>query len=79
VMHQIRVHLASIGHPVAGDRLYGPAATPGGATRHLLHAYRLGFAHPESGSRTEVSSPLPADFTAFLSRLRDARRSGNRQ
>jgi len=66
VMHQIRVHLASIGHPVVGDRLYGPAATAARVARHLLHAFRLGFTHPESALPIEVNSPLPADLAAFL-------------
>ena len=65
VMHQIRVHLASIGHPVVGDRLYGPATPPPRVRRHLLHAYRIGFTHPVSGRRVEVTSPLPADVLAF--------------
>lgn len=68
VMHQIRVHLASTGHPVIGDRLYGrPAAH---AARHLLHASRLSFTHPDIGRPVEISSPAPADFTAALRALR---------
>jgi 23S rRNA pseudouridine1911/1915/1917 synthase len=74
VMHQIRVHLASIGHPVAGDRRYGPEVVTDTPLRHLLHACRLGFTHPESGQHIEVSSPLPADFTAYLGRLGDSKR-----
>jgi 23S rRNA pseudouridine1911/1915/1917 synthase len=70
VMHQIRVHLASIGHPVAGDRLYGPHAVPGEPARHMLHASRLGFTHPVTGRSLRVSSPLPADFAEFLETLR---------
>jgi 23S rRNA pseudouridine1911/1915/1917 synthase len=70
VMHQIRVHLASIGHAVAGDRLYGPPDAAAGATRHLLHAFRLGIVHPESGRPIEVSSPLPRDFAEYLRHLR---------
>ncbi len=65
VMHQIRVHLASVGHPVVGDRVYGPSIPPPGVRRHLLHAYRIGFAHPLSGRRVVVTSPLPADLLAF--------------
>jgi 23S rRNA pseudouridine1911/1915/1917 synthase len=65
VMHQIRVHLASIGHPVVGDQIYGDAVPTPGVRRHLLHAYRIGFVHPTSGRRVEVSSPLPADLLAF--------------
>jgi 23S rRNA pseudouridine1911/1915/1917 synthase len=69
VMHQIRVHLASIGHPVVGDALYGRA---GGlhAPRHLLHASRLGLTHPANGRRLEIRSPLPADFVEGLEGLR---------
>lgn len=79
VMHQIRVHLASIGHPVAGDRRYGPVVVANTPPRHLLHACRLGFAHPENGQRIEVSCPLPADFAAHVERLGDSKRSDNRQ
>jgi 23S rRNA pseudouridine1911/1915/1917 synthase len=78
VMHQIRVHLASIGHPVAGDRLYGGTVAADTPARHLLHAYRLGFTHPESGRHIEISSPVPADLRALLKRLGDNRRSDNR-
>jgi tRNA pseudouridine32 synthase/23S rRNA pseudouridine746 synthase len=54
--HQLRVHLAAIGHPILGDELYGsPAAAP----RLMLHASRLGLPHPESGERLEFFSPPP--------------------
>lgn len=55
--HQIRVHLAAVGIPVSCDRVYGKA----GATRHLLHAWRLTLPHPAGGSLT-VTAPLPADM-----------------
>jgi 23S rRNA pseudouridine1911/1915/1917 synthase len=65
--HQIRVHMQAIGHPVAGDPVYG---TPGvlGLERQFLHARRLAFAHPVSGVHIEVISPLPADLSAALAR-----------
>ncbi|MFO0848495.1 MAG: RluA family pseudouridine synthase [Gemmataceae bacterium] len=55
--HQIRVHLAGLGCPVVGDRVYGAATDPAG--RLGLHAWRLGFAHPVSGGRVELEAPLP--------------------
>jgi 23S rRNA pseudouridine1911/1915/1917 synthase len=63
--HQIRVHLAAIGLPVAGDRVYG---RPGelGLERQFLHAARLAFVHPLKGERIELASPLPADLEAAL-------------
>jgi len=82
--HQIRVHLQAIGHPVAGDPEYnrarGPASaghvagsgTPSGQLglrRQFLHAARLAFAHPITGERIDVSSPLPPDLRAVLDRL----------
>jgi len=70
VMHQIRVHLASVGHPVVGDRLYG--RPPVHAGRQLLHASKLSFRHPDSGQPVEISSPVPADFAAALATLRAA-------
>ncbi len=65
--HQIRVHLQAIGHPVAGDPDYGQAGMLG-LQRQFLHATRLAFAHPLSGERVEVRSPLPDDLAAALSR-----------
>jgi 23S rRNA pseudouridine1911/1915/1917 synthase len=62
--HQIRVHFASIGHPVVGDRLYGKASPLMG--RQFLHAWRLGFRLPASGRYEEFESPLPGDLAAAL-------------
>jgi 23S rRNA pseudouridine1911/1915/1917 synthase len=64
--HQIRVHFAALGYPVAGDVQYGPGSRPEGLGRQFLHAARLAFAHPEDGRRLEFSSPLPPDLSAFL-------------
>jgi 23S rRNA pseudouridine1911/1915/1917 synthase len=63
--HQIRVHMAAIGHPVCGDPQYGTVGEYG-LRRQFLHAARLAFAHPVSGAPVDVSSPLPADLTAAL-------------
>ena len=79
--HQIRVHLASVGHPVAGDAVYGGTRAPSSrraearqALRSLerpaLHAARLAFTHPASGERLAFSAPLPPDLVAVLERLR---------
>jgi 23S rRNA pseudouridine1911/1915/1917 synthase len=73
--HQIRVHFASLGHPVLGDRVYGGRlamldAVP--AHRQMLHAERLGFVHPEQGHYLEFSAPLPADMEGVLRILRDS-------
>jgi 23S rRNA pseudouridine1911/1915/1917 synthase len=65
--HQIRVHLASIGHPVCGDPLYGAGGSYG-LTRQFLHAHRLVFEHPMSGQPVDVSSPLPQELQAALGR-----------
>ena len=62
--HQIRVHLASIGHPVAGDVTYGKSAA--GLDRHFLHAHRLAFDHPRTGKRLELESALPEDLRVWL-------------
>jgi len=67
--HQIRVHLASEGHPVAGDRLYG-AAKSEAAPRMFLHAWRIAFTSPASGARVTVESPLPPALGEWLRRLR---------
>jgi 23S rRNA pseudouridine1911/1915/1917 synthase len=63
--HQIRVHLASIGHPVCGDPLYGLAGRYG-LTRQFLHAHRLTFEHPVTAQLIDVRSPLPEDLQAAL-------------
>jgi len=67
--HQIRVHLAAIDLPVAGDALYG---RPGelGLERQFLHAARLAFTHPFTGAEVDVRSPLPADLEHALATLR---------
>jgi 23S rRNA pseudouridine1911/1915/1917 synthase len=67
VMHQIRAHLAFIGHALAGDALYGGPPLPG-LDRHFLHAARLAFAHPD-GSRARYESPLPPELAAALAQL----------
>jgi len=67
--HQIRVHLGAIGLPVSGDPVYG-AAGDLGLGRQFLHAARLAFAHPFSGERVDVDSPLPDDLAAALERAR---------
>jgi 23S rRNA pseudouridine1911/1915/1917 synthase len=81
--HQIRVHLASIGHPVIGDRAYAsgfatkasllpePArAVAESFPRQALHAWLLGFEHPETGAEMRFESPLPADIAALVSALK---------
>ena len=65
--HQIRVHLSSIGFPVAGDPDYGRAGLLG-LDRQFLHATRLAFDHPLSGERVELESPLPQDLKTALGR-----------
>ena len=83
--HQIRVHLASIGHPIVGDALYG------GVRRHLaadhrmlaslerpfLHAWRLAFTHPRDGRRVEFETPLPEDLQAVVDDLRQRNSRGD--
>jgi 23S rRNA pseudouridine1911/1915/1917 synthase len=66
-MHQIRAHLAAIGHPVIGDSIYGAGKIP--EDRHLLHAARLAFEHPRNAERVIVESPPPGDFRRALHRL----------
>ncbi len=69
--HQIRVHMASIGHPVLGDRVYGNLRSPFKTEGQLLHAYILGFDHPVTGEYIEISAPFPADFIKILGILRN--------
>ena len=66
--HQIRVHLEAIGLPVSGDPVYGVAGDLG-LERQFLHAARLAFEHPSTGETLDLSSPLPPDLAAALSRL----------
>jgi 23S rRNA pseudouridine1911/1915/1917 synthase len=84
--HQIRVHLSSIGHPVAGDPTYGGNRTPSSRRaaareallslgRPALHAARLAFTHPASGERLSFEAPLPPELLALLERLRAASRA----
>lgn len=68
--HQIRVHMASFGHPVAGDRLYGRARNTSYFPRQMLHAHRLRFTHPISGKKLTVFAPLWPDFQGILDTLR---------
>jgi 23S rRNA pseudouridine1911/1915/1917 synthase len=63
--HQIRVHAASIGHPLVGDVLYGGAAAAG-IGRQALHAFRLAFKHPVTGVELDLRSPLPGDIREGL-------------
>ena len=62
--HQIRVHMASIGHPVAGDTLYG--AADAGRTRFFLHAWRIRFTSPSSGQVIELEAPLPPELDGLV-------------
>ena len=64
--HQVRVHMAAIGHPVIGDARYGTADKRLGSGRFFLHAARLAFDHPAKGSRAEFASPLPGDLRDYL-------------
>jgi len=72
--HQIRVHLAAIGHPLVGDPTYGRRGAAGALAfpRQALHAERLAFAHPSDGRRIEVVAPMPADFVALVEAMRAA-------
>lgn len=68
--HQIRVHMASIGHPLVGDQVYGPAKVPfSGLQGQTLHAGVLGIIHPSTGEYMEFTAPLPAYFEALLKKL----------
>lgn len=77
--HQIRVHMASVGHPLVGDEYYKPGGTFHGEgmrpetglpiRRHALHAERLAFAHPIGGGWIDVTAPVPSDFRASLAIL----------
>ncbi len=64
--HQIRVHFAALGYPVAGDTVYGRGRRPAGLARQFLHAWRLSFPHPEDGRELSFEAPLPEELASFL-------------
>ena len=68
--HQIRVHMSSIGHPLVGDEVYGPAKCPFKLQGQCLHAMVLGFVHPRTGEYMEFSADLPEYFEELLNKLR---------
>lgn len=78
--HQIRVHMQALGHPVAGDSLYGAPHRIGDAEhslsldRNFLHAAHLVFTHPRTGKTIDVEAPLPPELTSFLASIRAASR-----
>lgn len=67
--HQIRVHMASIGHPLLGDEVYGPRKCPFSLQGQTLHAAVLGFVHPRTGEYLEFQAPLPEYFEKLLKNL----------
>lgn len=67
--HQIRVHLAALGHPILGDAVYADKETAGRAPRQMLHAWQLSFAHPADGEEMRFCSPPPRDFLEVLDEL----------
>ena len=67
--HQIRVHMASLGHPVAGDTVYGPAKQKYDLQGQCLHARELTFLHPADGRKMHLKCELPGYFTDFLNKL----------
>lgn len=67
--HQIRVHMAYIGHPILGDTVYGAKKPVPGLTGQCLHAVGLRFVHPRTGEPVELHCPLPPEFTAMLQKL----------
>ena len=68
--HQIRVHLAHIGHPIAGDDVYGPSKVITELGGQCLHAYKLGFVHPVTGEYLEFTADPPESFINFRDKLR---------
>lgn len=69
--HQIRVHMASIGHPLAGDPVYGPKKVITELCGQCLHAGLIGFVHPTTGEYMEFSSEIPQYFTSYLAKLKE--------
>jgi 23S rRNA pseudouridine1911/1915/1917 synthase len=78
--HQIRVHMAHLGHPIVGDSVYGRARAtklPVKPGRQMLHAAKLEFVHPSSGKRLSFEAPLPDDMHLLLESLRNEKHGGN--
>ena len=69
--HQIRVHMASIGHPILGDSMYGPSKCLFKLQGQTLHAKVLGITHPSTGKYIEVDAPLPEYFNKLLKQLEE--------
>ena len=69
--HQIRVHMAYLGHPVAGDTVYGPKKPAFDCSGQCLHARTIGFVHPATGEELCFTSELPEYFTCILNSLRE--------
>ena len=67
--HQIRVHMASLGHPLLGDEVYGRTKSPFHTEGQTLHAMTLGFVHPTTGEYMEFTAPLPEYFDRILKKL----------
>lgn len=67
--HQIRVHMAQIGHPIVGDMVYSSGKNPFGVEGQMLHAQKLDFTHPRTGEKMHIEAPLPAYFTEILEKL----------
>ena len=68
--HQIRVHMASLGHPLLGDTVYGSSKNPYHLQGQALHAMILGFIHPVTGEYMEFEAPIPEYFSKLLDKLR---------
>ncbi len=71
--HQVRVHLAWLGYPIVGDRVYGRRRQPLLSHRHFLHAQELVFTHPATKEKVTLTAPLPPDLKAVLVRLREGK------
>ncbi len=77
--HQIRVHMASLGYPVAGDKVYGSQRDNSSFPRQLLHAFRLVFYHPVSGQMMDYTAPLWPDFNNIINELKTGQVKGVRR
>ena len=67
--HQIRVHMAYLGHPIVGDAVYAPGRPDCGVKGQCLHAKKIGFVHPRTGEYMEFDSALPDYFAALLQKI----------